>query len=122
MKKLFTLFALTLLAIAFTPGRTFATHLAGAEISYEPTGNPNEFLIKLTVYRDCLGIPVDPSYPVCYQSAILNQSNTITVNQVSVDSVGSSPCVQSSGACVGSLGDIEIYRYEGIVTLPAQTT
>jgi len=122
MKKLFTLFALSLLVMVIKPNQTYASHLAGAEITYAPTGVPLQFLIKVAVYRDCIGIPVSASYDVCYQSAILGINGNITVNQVSVDSVGSSPCVTAQATCAGSLGDIEIYRYEGIVNLPAQTT
>ena len=122
MKKLITLLVVTLLFLVMKPNQTFASHLAGAEITYAPTGIPLQFLVKVAVYRDCLGIPVDPSYPVCYQSALLGLNGTFTVNQVSVDSVGSSPCVTAQATCAGSLGDIEIYRFEGIIDLPAQTT
>ena len=122
MKKLITLFALALMVLVMKPDQTLASHLAGAEITYSPTGVPLQFLVKVAVYRDCLGIAVDPSYPVCYQSALLGLNGTFTVNQVSVDSVGSSPCVVAQATCAGSLGDIEIYRYEGIVLLPGLTT
>ncbi len=34
---------------------SFATHIAGGYINYECTGNPNEYLITITLYRDCSG-------------------------------------------------------------------
>ena len=124
MKKLFTLFALVLLAMVIKPSQTFASHLAGAEITYEPTGViPDQFLIKVAVYRDCSGIPVDNSYDVCYSSTILGLNGIVTVNQIgTADSVGSSPCVSAGATCPGSTGDIEIYHYTGIVDLPGRTT
>jgi large repetitive protein len=33
-----------------------ATHVAGGYIDYQCTGNPNEYLVTVTLYRDCSGV------------------------------------------------------------------
>lgn len=59
MKKTYLqlrLILFTLLSIlAFND--SFATHVAGGYINYECTGNPNEYIITVTLYRDCSGVP-----------------------------------------------------------------
>ncbi|MBK9318637.1 MAG: hypothetical protein IPM91_07290 [Bacteroidetes bacterium] len=35
-----------------------ASHMAGVDITYEWTGNPNEYLVRFKLYRDCVGISV----------------------------------------------------------------
>ena len=51
LNKLFlTIFLSTLSAF------TYASHVSGGNIAYSCTGVPNEFLVTLTLYRDCSGI------------------------------------------------------------------
>ena len=123
-----------------------ASHIAGGYISYECTGNPNEYLIRLTLYRDCSGdpAPLEPST----QSILplippeLQFSNDCGLAAPSNGTCGgfiggSSPCVtltrigngtEISQLCEASLANstcnggnlpgYEKYVYEGIVTLP----
>jgi gliding motility-associated-like protein len=119
MKKLFTLLLLTVMALAFAPQESKASHLAGADLTYTYTGIPNTYLFHLVVYRDCSGISVDPDYPICYESPSLGTSGTFTVNQINVIVVPQSPCVSfPANNCPGGQGDIEQYSYEGTITLP----
>ena len=119
MRKLFTLFVLMVLALALKPEVSKASHAAGADIRYAYTGNPNQYLITLKVYRDCAGITMPGSYDICYASLSLGISGTITVTQVgSPNVVPQSPCIQfPANNCPGGVGDIEEYIYEGIVDL-----
>ncbi len=123
MKRILTL--LTLVILTCLSMQTYASHVAGAEITYTPTGNPNEFLLRLVVYRDCnpssstLGTTAD----VCYSSASCGQSGTITLNETGILVVPSSVCVNATpGNCsqAGAPGDAEQHIYEGTVTLPSQ--
>ena len=119
MKKLFTLLFLTVMALAFAPQESKASHLAGADLTYTYTGTPNTYLFHLVVYRDCSGIPVDASYPLCYSSASTGINATFTVNQINVIVVPQSPCVSfPANNCPGGQGDIEQYSYEGTITFP----
>ena len=118
MKKLFTLFMLAFLAIVFTPQSSKASHMAGADITYEWTGNPNEFIVRLKFYRDCLGITAPTSVTICYSSLSTNQSGNVTAPNTTITPVPSTPCVTAAPTCPGGTGDIEEYVYEALVVLP----
>ncbi len=69
MKKLFYLLAITCLMVFSKT--TFASHLAGCDISYACTSTPNVYKVTMKIYRDCVGIPLCP-----------NCSNTIPTGTV----------------------------------------
>ncbi|MBK6526963.1 MAG: gliding motility-associated C-terminal domain-containing protein [Crocinitomicaceae bacterium] len=114
LKRLF--FAFTFLLII--PSNLLATHVVGGNIAYECTGNPNEFLVTLTTYRDCGGVSM--STPTVNFSndcgfAPFNVNMTLSsfgeVSQLCAAEVPNSEC---SG---GSLPGVEEYIYTAIVTL-----
>ena len=45
-----------------------ASHFAGADITYTCVG-PNQYLVTLTLYRDCVGVGMPTSVPIGLNSA-----------------------------------------------------
>ena len=119
MKKLFTLLVVSLLAIMMVPTTSRASHMAGMDITYEYTGTPLQYLLRLKYYRDCTGIPVPTTASICYSSISLGVSGTVTASIITSAPVPNTPCVPPAPAtCPGGVGDFEEYIYEAIVTLP----
>lgn len=121
MKKLFTLMIVSLLAMMIMPSESRASHMAGMDLTYEYNGVPNQYIVRLKLYRDCLGIPVQTSLNICYSSVSLGLNGTVNAPQVNPfpNVVPNTPCVPPAPAtCPGGVGDFEEYIYEGIVTLP----
>ena len=50
--------ALLLLGLSFGTYSARADHIAGIDLSYTCTGNPNEYIFELKFFRDCTGIPI----------------------------------------------------------------
>lgn len=122
MKKLFTLLFCALLGIVLTSTRSEASHMAGVDITYEYTGTPGSYLVRVKFYRDCLGIDAPTTVDICYSSASLGQSGSVTAPQLGMTPVANTPCVTANPTCPGGIGDIEEYVYEAIVNLPAPAT
>lgn len=120
MKKLFTLFAMAFFALLIAPDQAKASHMAGVDITYEWTGNPNEYLVRLKFYRDCVGIPAPTQVTICYSSASTGQNGSVIAPQISFTPVPNTPCVNAIPTCPGGVGDIEEYVYEAIILLPGQ--
>ncbi|UTW67759.1 gliding motility-associated C-terminal domain-containing protein [bacterium SCSIO 12643] len=103
----------------FLPSTANATHIAGGEITYEHLGN-DSFLVTLTVYRDCAGIPVTGN-----ESITINSSCTGTQNLlVTLQNVGGTEVSQICPAMIGQstcnggfLPGMQKYEYTGIVQL-----
>ena len=102
-----------------------ATHIAGGNISYTCTGNPNEFEVSLTLYRDCSGISAPATANITFTNscglanpmlaltlAAVLPGETAEVSQLCPTSLGQSTC---NG---GTFPGIEQYVYTGIVTFP----
>ena len=127
MKKLFTLVLLALCIAVLAPTTSKATHLAGGDITWAPTGVPNQFLVKVKLYRDCdpSAIQLPSTVEVCYSSASLNFSATVTANVVQIIAAPVSICVNvgtNNCAQAGSPGDNEEHTYEVVINLPQQAT
>lgn len=111
-----------------------ASHIAGGYISYECTGNPNEYLIRVTLYRDCSGIELDP--PQLEFSNDCGLTNPSNDNCQIIPFLPADPCfimpfvsseevsqlcdeaIPNSTCNGGSLPGYEEYIYETTVTLP----
>lgn len=112
LKKL--LFATVFLGFC---GAAHATHMSGGEIYWECIG-PNQYRIRLVVYRDCAGINVNPSYNLELSSPCGEQTLTVTtpggveISQLCDLELPNSTCNN------GNLPGIEQYIYSGTVTLP----
>ncbi|MFD1552360.1 hypothetical protein DNU06_10990 [Putridiphycobacter roseus] len=112
---------LSLFLVAFsTP--LFASHVQGGNISYKCTGNPNEFIITLIVYRDCSGVAVQPTYALdvfndcglTVPNIIVNLVGELQVSQLCPGAVGNSPCYGGTGTEEGTI----MYEFNAVVTLP----
>ena len=98
---------IALISIIFTflfSHNTNASHIAGGYISYECTGNPNEFLIRLTLYRDCDGVAA-PTEPSTYADALIPGFPAGTPELNFSNSCGHSMPI--NGTCSGLFGGSE---------------
>ena len=126
---------LTYFLVIFTSLHSFASHVAGGNITWTCTGT-NTYLITLTLYRDCGGIPLNntiltntgsfPSFtnnqfsisnscgvsPSFTGSANLTLISTTEVSQLCPAQLPQSQC---NG---GSYPGMEEYVYQTQVTLP----
>lgn len=104
-----------------------ASHIAGADISYQCVGN-DSFLITVNVFRDCSGISFNPTsinIDITNPCGPLNTTLTLqTTNQISGNNaIGievSQLCPQSlpnSSCNNGTLPGMELYTYQGIFVL-----
>lgn len=82
-----------------------ASHLMGGQITSKNVGGLT-YEITLTIYRDTLGIPVDPSY-------VINYSDTSGVN-LTATAITPGPIVFGNG--------VEKYVYTGTITFLASGT
>lgn len=114
-----TLPALLLFAAALGARQAHATHVAAAEILYQCTGNPNEFLITLNLYRDCEGSTLSN-----IQTVMINNPcggpQSIDVTEILVEEVSQlCPAELANSTCNGgSLPGIELHQYTALVVLP----
>jgi hypothetical protein len=100
-----------------------ASHMMGADISYECLGN-NQYRISLNIYRDCSGIPVSSSYQVTIASASCGLSQTLSLAQTASTGLEVSPLcpaqISQSTCNGGTLPGVQQYTYQGVVTLGQQ--
>jgi gliding motility-associated-like protein len=114
LKKLF--FAFTF--ILTIPSNLMATHVVGGNIAYECTGNPNEFLVTLTTYRDCGGVSMStPTVDFTNDCGFAPFSVNMTLSSFTEVSQLCDPEVPNSECSGGSLPGVEQYIYTTVVTL-----
>jgi gliding motility-associated-like protein len=111
----FKILLLGILSVLFSI-KTFASHAAGMDISYEciTQGNSSDtYKVTLKFYRDCEGIPAPSSHPLNYSSSC--GSNSATLYQVG-SAVDINP--NCTSYCNGGNGfGVEQYTYEATITL-----
>jgi gliding motility-associated-like protein len=118
MKKLLPLVVTVLSLLCFIQ-ETKATHLMGADISYECIA-PGKYKIRLQLYRDCKGVDIGTTQVLAYSSAQCGVNATITLQQISESDI-TPVCQQnqSQTACAGGqLYGVEKHVYEGTLNLP----
>ena len=94
-----------------------ASHLLGSEITYECLGG-GQYLVSLSLYRDCQGINMPTANSVSFSSASCGINGNINVTlQSSADITPLCPSTTSACNGSGTLG-IEEYLYQGVVYLP----
>lgn len=96
---------------------TWATHMSGGEIYWECIG-PDQYRVRLIVYRDCAGIEVDPTYNLVLTSPCGDRNLTVTHNGATELSQLCDLELPNSTCNGGSLPGIEQYTYTGTITLP----
>ena len=96
MKKL-----ILILLIIFSGADSIkASHLMGAEITYEHIPGGDDYLVTLVIYRDCSGIDLDDDASVSFISTscgfnfteTFDLDSTIEVSQLCDGSIGNSTC------------------------------
>ena len=97
----------------------FATHIAGGNISYSCTGTPNQFLVTLTLYRDCSGVsaPFNPGINFSNSCGLPNPFLSLTLLSSSEVSQLCTPEIPNSTCGSGSLPGMQEYIYTGTVML-----
>jgi gliding motility-associated-like protein len=67
MKRLVTVFVLTLAGILFFIAPAKASHMAGSDMEFKCLGK-DTFKIILRIYRDCNGIPINPNPQISFKT------------------------------------------------------
>lgn len=110
-----------LMVLFLIPAYGKATHLSGGDLTYKPIGN-NVYELTLVVYRDCAGVPVQPSYTI---NCVSSSGQTVSCQVFPISGTGNEitfPCFGTSTVCSGgSLPGFQRYEYKGQVTLPPST-
>lgn len=94
----------------------WATHMSGGEIYWECIG-PNQYRIRLIVYRDCAGIAVDPSYNLVLTSPCGDRNLTVYHNGPTELSQLCDLELPNSTCNGGLLPGIQQYTYTATITL-----
>lgn len=122
MKFIFS-FALCLLIYFSAVLPTYASHMMGADLSYECLGT-NQYRISLNIYRDCSGIAVNNTFSVTLSSASCGQVLNLNLPQIAATGIEVSQLcaaqINQSTCNGGTLPGVQQYTYQGIITLPAQ--
>lgn len=109
---------LTLLVILFTNQFSFASHSAGAELTYVCIA-PNLYEVSLQFYRDCGGISVSNTQNISFSSASCGSSNVAQLNQVGFAEDITPICGSAQSTCGGgSIQGVEQYTFQGTISLP----
>jgi hypothetical protein len=101
-----------------------ASHELGANLSYTYVG-PNQYLVTLKYFRDCFGISAPPNLKICYQSTSCAVSDSLVLNQnINVINIPPNPYIPPQiSSCNGGSGfGVELYFYQGLLTLPGNCT
>src|SRR6185295_11215948 len=122
MEKNYTVL-ICILQFLFLNQRTFASHAAGAEITYHHL-NGLTYVVTYSFYRDCFGIPAPTTVDLNLNSASCGFGTTIyTMNPVGNPVEITLPCTGTVTTCNGGLNTgIQKYVYEIQLTLTARCT
>lgn len=120
-KKIFTtFFSIAILALFLAPKTTEASHIAGADFSYQCIG-PNTFLVTLNLFRDCDGIGLGNTASVSFTSPCGNVANmALPLQNPPIGTEVSQLCAASiaNSACNGGpLPGMQQYIYQDVVVL-----
>ncbi len=115
--------AFTLAALLFSFSESKASHSMGADLTYECLGG-NNYKLRLSFYRDCIGIAAPTSVTIDISSATCGLSLTKTLQPIPGTGQEVTPlCPSAVSTCNGGVfTGIQEWIYEGVVTLPAQCT
>lgn len=118
-----SLFILTALIFLFSGKDAKASHAMGADLTYECLGG-NTYKVRLSFYRDCIGILAPANVYVNIRSASCGQTLGVTCNPIpGTGQEVNYLCPTATSTCNGgTFTGIQEWVYEGIVTLPMQCT
>ncbi len=119
--KLLPFFIAIFIAFSLSPNKANATHMAGADLTYQYIGN-NQYLVTYTFYRDCIGIDAQTSIDLNYGSLSCGLNSSITL--LPTPGTGqqiTQVCPGTLTTCDGGTATgIQEWEYTGIVTISAQ--
>ena len=110
-----------LMSTLFGAQEIFASHAAGADLTYQSIGN-NQFIVTYKLYRDCDGITAPTSVSLQYGSVSCGIATAfVTLQQVPGTGYEiTRNCSLATSTCNGgSATGIQVYEYSDTVTLPA---
>ncbi|MEP7170332.1 MAG: hypothetical protein ABI855_13255, partial [Bacteroidota bacterium] len=124
-KKLLKKITLSLLIVLMTCfiQKTYASHSMGADLTYTCLGG-NTYKLRLSFYRDCIGIAAPTNAFVNISSASCGQTLGVTCFPIPGTGQEVTPlCPSAQSTCNGgNFTGIQEWVYEGIITLPMQCT
>ncbi len=106
------------------PAETQASHAMGADLTYECIGG-DSILVRLTVYRDCSGSPLNDDQPLFLGSASCGIADTVILaDRVAITTLPViCPAQQALSSCDGGiLPGAEEHIYEARIALDQQCT
>src|SRR5690348_908657 len=117
--KLFVIAAVAFFSLGVQT--SYATHAAGGNITYTHI-NGNCYNIKLTFYRDCVGISIVQPIVLSINSASCGVSTSLTLTQVpGTGQEITHPCPGHFTTCAGGTEPgIQKWEFEGQYCFPAQ--
>ncbi len=118
----FKIIALSIAAVfVFASQKANASHAMGADLTYQCLGG-NTYKLRLSFYRDCIGINAPSSVYVKINSASCGQNLGITCKPITgTGQEVTAMCPAANSTCNGgSFTGIQEWIYEGTVTLPMQ--
>ena len=74
-------FLITILLLSFTAQQANASHAMGADLTYQCVGG-NAYKVRLSFYRDCIGIAAPTSVYINVRSASCGQNIGVTAYPV----------------------------------------
>jgi len=112
-----------LLSFQFLSQQLYATHAAGADITYRWISG-NSFEVTATMYRDCEGVAAPGNITLNYYSASCNYNLFATLRPIpgTGQEITKACSTQVSKCAGGNAPGIQKWEYRGTVTLPAQCT
>lgn len=112
------MFLITAIILISQNQKSFATHMAGADLTYRYLGN-NQYEINYTFYRDCVGIPAQTSIDLTMSSATCGTSGILTL--MPIPGTGQEitrVCPGASTTCSGGTEPgIQKWEYRGVATI-----
>ncbi|MBL7924791.1 MAG: PKD domain-containing protein [Bacteroidia bacterium] len=98
-----------------------ASHAMGADLTYECLGG-NTYKVRLSFYRDCIGIPAPANIYVNIRSVSCGQNLGVTCYPIpGTGQEVTYLCPTANSTCNGgTFTGIQEWVYEGIVTIPMQ--
>ncbi len=119
MLKICVRFGVIALLLMSSDSLMYATHIMGGEITYTWMGG-NQYLFRVTLYRDCNGVLLPLSIIMRLQSSVCGQNFTVSLPLVAITEVSQVcpsyiPLTTCNG---GNLPGVQRGVYETIVNLP----
>jgi len=98
-----------------------ASHAMGADLTYSCIGG-NSYRVRVTFYRDCIGISAPANVNVAVNSASCGQSLNVICTPIPGTGQEVTPmCPSAQSTCSGgTFTGIQEWIYEGVINLPMQ--